>query len=329
TPGPHLQKAAPPPLRGGQRRDAPALALPAPRGDPLRHQRGRHLPQPPQPDRAADGDRADAAGGEPELHRLLVLPRQRRRPGIRVLHPHRGRCGIGDRPRHPGGAVPQYQHHRRRRPGLAARMKELAVTAAFAPLAGAIIAGLGGRWLTRQGAHTAAIFSVLLSFLASCVIFWRVLQGETYNDTVYTWLASDTYRFQVGFLIDRLTALMMIVVSFVSLMVHIYTIGYMADDPGYKRFFSYIALFTFCMLVLANNYVQLFFGWEGVGLVSYLLIGFWYTRESAVYAGLKAFLVNRVGDFGFILGIALILANFGTLDYAPVFASAPKSEAPM
>ena len=210
-------------------------------------------------------------------------------------------------------------------------MKELAVTAAFAPLVGAIIAGLGGRWLTRQGAHTAAIFSVLLSFLASGVIFWRVLQGETYNDTVYTWLTSDTFRFQVGFLIDRLTALMMVVVSFVSLMVHIYTIGYMAEDPGYKRFFSYIALFTFCMLmlVMANNYVQLFFGWEGVGLVSYLLIGFWYTRESAVYAGLKAFLVNRVGDFGFILGIALILANFGTLDYAPVFQAAPKADAPM
>jgi NADH-quinone oxidoreductase subunit L len=210
-------------------------------------------------------------------------------------------------------------------------MKELAVTAAFAPLVGALVAGLGGRWLTRQGAHTAAIFSVLLSFLASCVVFWRVLGGETFNGTVYTWLTSDTYRFQVGFLIDRLTALMMVVVSFVSLMVHIYTIGYMAEDPGYKRFFSYIALFTFCMLmlVMANNYVQLFFGWEGVGLVSYLLIGFWYTRESAIYAGLKAFLVNRVGDFGFILGIALILANFGTLDYVPVFAAAPKSEAPM
>jgi len=210
-------------------------------------------------------------------------------------------------------------------------MKELAVTAAFAPLVGALIAGLGGRWLTRQGAHTAAIFSVLLSFLASCVIFWRVLHGATFNETIYTWLTSDSFRFQVGFLIDRLTALMMIVVSFVSLMVHIYTVGYMADDPGYQRFFSYIALFTFCMLmlVMANNYVQLFFGWEGVGLVSYLLIGFWYTRESAVYAGLKAFLVNRVGDFGFILGIALILANFGTLDYVPVFQAAPKAEAPM
>jgi NADH-quinone oxidoreductase subunit L len=210
-------------------------------------------------------------------------------------------------------------------------MKELAVTAAFAPLVGALVAGLGGRWLTRTGAHTAAIFSVLLSFLASCVIFWRVLHGETFNETIYTWLTSDTFRFQVGFLIDRLTVLMMIVVSFVSLMVHIYTIGYMAEDAGYKRFFSYIALFTFCMLmlVMANNYVQLFFGWEGVGLVSYLLIGFWYTRESAVYAGLKAFLVNRVGDFGFILGIALILAHFGTLDYVPVFAAAPKSEAPM
>src|SRR5262249_32328661 len=128
-----------------------------------------------------------------------------------------------------------------------------------------------------------------------------------------------------GFLIDRLTALMMVVVTFVSLMVHIYTIGYMHDDPGYQRFFSYISLFTFSMLmlVMANNFVQLFFGWEAVGVVSYLLIGFWYTKESAIYASLKAFLVNRVGDFGFVLGIALILANLGTLDYAAVFGQAP------
>jgi NADH-quinone oxidoreductase subunit L len=203
-------------------------------------------------------------------------------------------------------------------------MKELAIVAAFAPLAGAIIAGLGGRWLTRTGAHNAAIFSVLLSFLASCVLFKDVLDGATLNITVYKWLTSGGATFQVGFLVDRLTALMMVVVTFVSLMVHIYTIGYMADDPGYKRFFSYIALFTFSMLmlVMANNFVQLFFGWEAVGLVSYLLIGFWYTRESAIYAGLKAFLVNRVGDFGFVLGIALILAGFGTLDYAPVFGKA-------
>src|SRR5438132_3369259 len=210
-------------------------------------------------------------------------------------------------------------------------LKELAVIIAFAPLVGAMIAGLGGRRVSRRAAHSVTILSVLLSFLASCVVFFRVLERETLNTTVYPWLTVAGYRFEIGFLVDRLTALMIVVVSFVSLMVHIYTIGYMAEDPGYKRFFSYIALFTFCMLmlVMANNYVQLFFGWEGVGLVSYLLIGFWYTRESAVYAGLKAFLVNRVGDFGFILGIALILANFGTLDYAPVFAGAPKSEAPM
>ena len=210
-------------------------------------------------------------------------------------------------------------------------MKELAIVAAFAPLVGALVAGLGGRWISRQGAHSWTIFSVLFSFLASCVIFVDVLKGETLNETLYTWLTAGDTRFQIGFLIDRLTALMMIVVTFVSLMVHVYTIGYMADDPGYKRFFSYISLFTFSMLmlVMANNYVQLFFGWEAVGLVSYLLIGFWYTRESAIYASLKAFLVNRVGDFGFILGIALILAHFGTLDYAPVFEGAPKADAPM
>jgi len=206
-------------------------------------------------------------------------------------------------------------------------MKELAVIIAFAPLIGALAAGLGGRWLSRTGAHSVTIFSVLLSFLASCVVFYRALQGETLNATVYTWLTVADLRFVVGFLIDRLTSLMMVVVTFVSLMVHVYTIGYMAEDPGYKRFFSYISLFTFSMLmlVMANNFAQLFFGWEAVGLVSYLLIGFWYTRESAIYANLKAFLVNRVGDFGFILGIALILMHFGTLDYRPVFDAAPKA----
>ncbi|HEY5896016.1 MAG TPA: NADH-quinone oxidoreductase subunit L [Burkholderiales bacterium] len=210
-------------------------------------------------------------------------------------------------------------------------MKELAIVAAFAPLVGAIVAGLGGKWISRQGAHSVTIFSVLLSFLASCVIFKDVLDGGTLNAVVYPWLTSGEASFQIGFLVDRLSALMMVVVTFVSLMVHIYTIGYMADDPGYKRFFSYISLFTFSMLmlVMANNFVQLFFGWEAVGLVSYLLIGFWYTRESAIYANLKAFLVNRVGDFGFILGIALLLAHFGTLDYAAVFEKAPSSEANM
>src|SRR6266850_1028353 len=210
-------------------------------------------------------------------------------------------------------------------------MKLLALIVAFAPLVGALVAGLGGRFITRQGAHSVTIFSVLLSFLASGVIFWDVLQGETFNDTVYTWLTVGDTPFQIGFLIDRLTALMMVVVTFVSLMVHVYTIGYMADDPGYKRFFAYISLFTFSMLmlVMANNFAQLFFGWEAVGLVSYLLIGFWYTRESAIYASLKAFLVNRVGDFGFLLGIALLLAHFGTLDYGTIFAAAPGSDADM
>jgi len=204
-------------------------------------------------------------------------------------------------------------------------MKALYLIIPFAPLLGAIAAGLFGKQIGRVGAHSATIFSVLLSFLCSCVVLLDVLDGNTFNGPVYTWLTMGDATLQIGFLIDPLTALMMVVVTFVSLMVHVYTIGYMAEDPGYQRFFSYISLFTFSMLmlVMANNFLQLFFGWEAVGLVSYLLIGFWYTRESAVYANLKAFLVNRVGDFGFILGIALILAHFGTLDYQEVFKSAP------
>jgi NADH-quinone oxidoreductase subunit L len=195
----------------------------------------------------------------------------------------------------------------------------------LAPLAGALVAGLGGRRIGRAGAHWVTIIGVAISFAASCLIFRHVLDGAVFNGPVYTWLVSDGTRFEIGFLIDRLSALMMVVVTFVSLMVHVYTIGYMADDPGYQRFFAYIALFTFSMLmlVMANNFLQLFFGWEAVGLVSYLLIGFWYTRPSAIYANLKAFLVNRVGDFGFLLGIALVLAYFGTLDYAAVFSRAP------
>src|SRR5712672_1354106 len=195
----------------------------------------------------------------------------------------------------------------------------------LAPLAGALVAGFGGGRIGRAGAHWVTIIGVAISFVVSCLIFLDVLDGVVFNGPVYTWLVSDGTRFEVGFLIDRLSALMMVVVTFVSLMVHIYTIGYMADDPGYRRFFAYIALFTFAMLmlVMANNFLQLFFGWEAVGLVSYLLIGFWYTRPSAIYANLKAFLVNRVGDFGFLLAIALVLAYFGTLDYAAVFSRAP------
>jgi len=195
----------------------------------------------------------------------------------------------------------------------------------LAPLAGAIVAGLGGKAVGRTGAHWVTILGVAVSFAASCVVLRNVLDGAQFNGSVYTWLVSGGTRFEIGFLIDRLSALMMVVVTFVSLMVHVYTIGYMADDPGYQRFFAYIALFTFSMLmlVMANNFLQLFFGWEAVGLVSYLLIGFWYTRPTAIYANLKAFLVNRVGDFGFLLAVALVLAYFGTLDYASVFARAP------
>ncbi|AAZ97106.1 NADH dehydrogenase I chain L [Thiobacillus denitrificans ATCC 25259] len=204
-------------------------------------------------------------------------------------------------------------------------MQTLYLVVALAPLVGAIIAGLFGRLVGRVGAHTAAIAGVAVSFIASVLVFQDVLAGNVYNGTVYTWMTVGELRFEVGFLIDSLSAMMMLVVTFVSLMVHVYTIGYMHDDPGYQRFFSYISLFTFSMLmlVMSNNFLQLFFGWEAVGLVSYLLIGFWYTKETAIYANLKAFLVNRVGDFGFILGIGLVLAYFGSLDYATVFAKAP------
>jgi NADH-quinone oxidoreductase subunit L len=206
-------------------------------------------------------------------------------------------------------------------------MENIYLAIVLAPLTGAIIAGLFGRTIGRSGAHWVAIIGVGVSSILSLVAWKHIVfdGGELYNGAVYTWLASGDLHLEVGFLIDRLSITMMVVVSFVSWMIHIYTIGYMHDDPGYQRFFSYISLFTFfmLMLVMANNFLQLFFGWEGVGLMSYLLIGFWYKRESAIFASLKAFLVNRVGDFGFILGIAAVLMYFHTLDYSQVFGLAP------
>ena len=204
-------------------------------------------------------------------------------------------------------------------------MQKLYLLVPMAPLAGALIAGLFGWAIGRTLSHLVTIAGVAIACWASWVIFQDVQAGHLFNGTVYTWMTTGDMRFEIGFLIDSLTTMMMLVVTFVSLMVHIYTIGYMREDPGYQRFFSYISLFTFAMLmlVMANNFLQLFFGWEAVGLVSYLLIGFWHTRPTAIYANLKAFLVNRVGDFGFLLGIGLVLAYFGTLDYAAVFAQAP------
>lgn len=205
-------------------------------------------------------------------------------------------------------------------------MKSLYLLVPLAPLLGAIIAGLFCRIIPRWLAHTATILGVATAFVASLLIFQDVQAGHTFNGTVYQWLTTGDYSFEVGFLIDSLTVTMMLVVTSVSLMVHVYTIGYMHGDPGYNRFFSYISLFTFSMLmlVMSNNFMQLFFGWEAVGLVSYLLIGFWYTRPTAIFANMKAFLVNRVGDFGFILGIGLVLSYFGSLDYATVFQKAPE-----
>jgi len=206
-------------------------------------------------------------------------------------------------------------------------MQNVYLAIVLAPLLGAIIAGLFGHKIGRAGAHWVTSLGVAISFLLSLVVLrHHVLNGaEPYNGTVYTWMMIEGLRLEVGFLVDSLTAVMISTVTFVSLMVHIYTIGYMHDDDGYQRFFSYIALFTFSMLmlVMANNFLQLFFGWEAVGLVSYLLIGFWFKRESAIFANMKAFLVNRVGDFGFLLGIAAVLMAFNSLDYKDVFAAAP------
>ena len=197
----------------------------------------------------------------------------------------------------------------------------------LAPLAGSLIAGLFGtrffgNLIGRTASHSVTIMGVLVAFLISLHVLAEVIGGATYSGTLYTWMTVAGVKLEIGFLIDSLTAMMMCVVTFVSLMVHIYTIGYMQDDEGYNRFFAYISLFTFAMLmlVMSNNFLQLFFGWEAVGLVSYLLIGFWFKRPTAIYANMKAFLVNRVGDFGFILGIGLLLAYAGSMNYAEVFA---------
>ena len=195
----------------------------------------------------------------------------------------------------------------------------------LAPLAGALVAGLFGRQVGRAGAHVVTILGVAIAFVLSAYVLGSVVNdGAYFNATIYEWMRVGALKMEVGFLVDGLTAMMMCVVTFVSLMVHVYTIGYMADDPGYQRFFSYISLFTFSMLILvmSNNFLQLFFGWEAVGLVSYLLIGFWFTRPTAIFANMKAFIVNRVGDFGFILGIGLVLAYAGTLNYGEAFARA-------
>ena len=206
------------------------------------------------------------------------------------------------------------------------------LTVAFAPLVSAVIAGVfgtafGGNRIGRGVSHSLTIAGVGLSFVLSAMTLWSVaMDGARFNQTIYTWMQVGGLKMEIGFLIDGLTAMMMCVVTFVSLMVHIYTVGYMHDDDGYNRFFAYISLFTFSMLmlVMSNNMLQLFFGWEAVGLVSYLLIGFWFNRPTAIFANMKAFLVNRVGDFGFILGIGLVLAFTGTLNYTEVFAKAPE-----
>ncbi len=203
-------------------------------------------------------------------------------------------------------------------------MLNIYLTIVLAPLIGSIVVGLAGNRLGRKISHSITILGVAISAILSLYVFnYHVLSnGDIFNQNIYTWMQIGGLNISVGFLVDKLTSVMLVVVSFVSLMVHIYTIGYMHEDKGYTKFFSYISLFTFAMftLVISNNFMQLFFGWEAVGLVSYLLIGFWHHKESAIEANLKAFLVNRVGDFGFLLGIAFVLMFFGTLDYAETFS---------
>ncbi|OSZ76082.1 NADH-quinone oxidoreductase subunit L [Hydrogenophaga sp. IBVHS1] len=202
----------------------------------------------------------------------------------------------------------------------------------LAPLVGAALAGIlgttfGGNVIGRRASHTLTILGVLIAFILSASTLKSVaIDGARFNETLYTWMVVGDLKMEIGFLVDGLTAMMMVVVTFVSLMVHLYTIGYMEEDEGYNRFFAYISLFTFSMLmlVMSNNLLQLFFGWEAVGLVSYLLIGFWFNKPTAIFANMKAFLVNRVGDFGFILGIGLIVAYAGTMNYTEVFAKAPE-----
>ncbi len=204
-------------------------------------------------------------------------------------------------------------------------IKNLVLVSILAPLLGCLMAGLGAKRIGRVGAHTVTILLMLLSFISAVwILKLVVLDGQSFYGTIYTWGVSGNFQFDVGFMIDHLTAVMMVIVTFVSLLVHIYSIGYMSNDPGYQRFFCYMSMFTFAMLMLvtANNFFQLFFGWEGVGLVSYLLIGFWYNKESAAQGSLKAFLINRAGDVGFVLGIAAILDYVGSVDYHSVFASA-------
>src|SRR5581483_1275646 len=315
--------------RRGRAAHDPAVALPGAGGAVVLPQRGGDVHQPQEPHRAAHVHRTHAAGGESQFRRLRALSPRPRRTDLRLFHPRRGGGRIRHRPGHPRGAVPQPAQHQRGRHRRAQGMSMGAYCSAIvlAPLIGALIAGLFGRQIGRAGAHTAAIGGVAVSTALSLIVFKQIVidGAPAYNAAWYEWAQAGSLQFSLGFLIDRLSATMMVVVTFVSLLVHVYTIGYMADDPGYQRFFSYISLFTFSMLmlVMSNNFLQLFFGWEAVGLVSYLLIGFWFKRPTAIFANLKAFLVNRVGDFGFLLGIAAVLYFLGTLDYATAFAGAP------
>src|SRR5882672_6106176 len=297
-------------------------------GAALHHRRVRNLHQPQERHHHPDVHRADPFGRKHQFRRLLGFPRRSGGPGLCALRSDRRRRGSRDRPGHSGGLFPQPRHHRGRRyqsdEGLSQPRMYTAIV--FLPILGSAIAGLFGRVIGARGAEIVTTGLLFVSAALSCYALYDVaFLGHSQIVPVATWIASGNLSVDWALRIDSLTAVMLVVVTGVSSLVHLYSVGYMHDDPYRPRFFSYLSLFTFAMLMLvtANNFLQMFFGWEGVGLASYLLIGFWYTRPSAVAAAIKAFIVNRIGDFGFALGVFGVYYVFCTLDFDRVFMAAP------
>src|SRR3984893_8914998 len=303
------------------------LALPDGGCDPVHAGDLRDLSEPQERDHHADVDRVDAACGQHQLRRVLGLSERSRRPGLRDVRADG--CGgrSGNWPRHSRRLLPQSRHYPGRGHQHDERLMPLAVAVVFLPLLAAVIAGFFGRALGNRGSQLITCGALLLSAVLAVLLFRDILSAEEARVIpLASWIIAGGVDVSWSLRLDTLSGVMIVVVTVVSSMVHVYSIGYMAHDPSIPRFMAYLSLFTFFMLALvtADNFVQLFFGWEGVGLMSYLLVGFWYDRPSANAAAIKAFLVNRVGDFGFSLGIYAIFVIFGTLDFSAVFGAAPK-----
>src|SRR5215470_728240 len=312
-------------VRGSSDAGNRAFALPDARLDLVHAGHLWDLPQSEERDRDPDVDRTDAPRGEHQFRGVLSVPQRPRRSSIRDVRAHC--CGGRGRNRScdPGGLFPQPRDHRGRRhqsdEGLT-----VSVAAVFLPLLGAVVAGFFGRWIGDRGAQLATCLAMLVSAAAGVALFIEVaLNGSEFVTPLFSFIDAGKLQVDWALKFDTLSAVMVAMVTVVSAMIHIYSVGYMAEDPSIPRFMSYLSLFTFFMLALvtSENFVQLFFGWEGVGLVSYLLIGFWYDRPSANAAAIKAFVVNRIGDFGFALGIFAVFSIFGTLHFDEVFRAAP------